>query len=88
MKKILILVLILAMILCMAGCGNKKWFDTTYNFNIAIIQLADGTIVKGKVQSWTDFEDGDQVQVTIYDDSENGVTTYWVHSLNCSMISE
>lgn len=68
--------------MCLAGCGNKTAFDTTYTFNRAIVKLANGTIVDGKVQSWTDFEDGDQIQVKI-----NG-NTYLVHSSNITLIQE
>lgn len=64
------------------GCGNRAVFDTTYTFNRAIVKLADGTIVDGKVQNWTDFEDGDQLQVKI-----NG-NTYLVHSSNITLIQE
>ena len=39
-------------------------------------------IVEGKVASWTDFEDGDQIQVKI--DGK----TYLVHSANIVLISE
>ena len=65
-----------------SACGNKSVFDTTYTFNRAIVKLADGTIVDGRVQSWTDYEDGDQIQVKI-----NG-NTYLVHSSNITLIQE
>ena len=83
MKKIiaLISVLILATLM-LVGCGNRTVFDTTYTFDRAILSLPDGTIVEGKVQSWTDYEDGDQIQVKI-----NG-TTYLVHSEDCVLIAE
>jgi len=85
MKKFkIILLVIVAIGLCaiLSGCGNKAWFDTTYTFNRAIVSLPDGDIVKGTVSSWLDFEDGDQIQVTI-----NG-TTYLVHSSNIVLISD
>ena len=66
----------------LTGCGNKTAFDTVYTFNRAIVKLADGTIIDGKVQSWTDYEDGDQIQVKI-----NG-NTYLVHSSNITLIQE
>ena len=62
--------------------GNKQLFDFTYSFDTAIISLPDGTIVKGKVDSWTDYEDGDQIQVVI-----NG-TTYLVHSINVALMKK
>ena len=67
---------------CLTSCGNKTVFDTTYTFNRAIVKLADGTIVDGKLQNWTDYEDGDQIQVKI-----NG-NTYLVHSSNITLIQE
>ena len=37
---------------------------------------ADGSVVEGEVESWRDYDDGDQLQVTI-----NGVT-YLTHASN------
>jgi len=56
--------------------------DTTYTFDTAIISLPDGTVVKGEVDSWTDYEDGDQIQVVI-----DGVT-YLVHSTNIVLVQD
>lgn len=83
MKKIfaLVSVLILAALM-LVGCGNRTIFDTTYTFDRAIINLPDGTIVEGKVQSWTDYEDGDQIQIKINE------ITYLVHSEDCVLIAE
>ena len=77
---VLVLVLFLAGII-LAAC-NKQMIDTTYKFDRAIIELRNGTIVEGKVQSWTDFEDSDQIQVKI-----DGVT-YLVHSSNIDLITD
>ena len=74
--------LICFVIICTFSSCNKQMFDTAYKYNRAIIQLQDGTVVDGKVESWTDFEDGDQIQVKI-----NGVT-YLVHSSNITLIKE
>lgn len=77
---VLVLVLILACII-LATC-NKQIVDTVYKYDRAIIYLPDGTVVDGKVQSWTDFEDGDQIQVKI--DSK----TYLVHSSDIALIAD
>ena len=77
---VLVLVLFLAGII-LAAC-NKQMIDTTYKFDRAIIELRNGTVVEGKVQSWTDFEDSDQIQVKI-----DGVT-YLVHSSNIDVIAD
>ena len=83
MKKILTTLMItLLMVITLSGCGNKQIFDTTYTFNKAIIALPNGDIVEGKVEAWTDYEDGDQIQVKI-----NGVT-YLVHSSDIVLIKE
>ena len=83
MKKIIAFVA-LAIVLCgaLTGCGNKDMWDTVRTFDEAILRLADDTIVRGKVQSWTDYEDGDQIQVKI-----EGVT-YLVHSTDCTLMAK
>ena len=68
-------------VLLLAGC-NKQLVDMTYSYEYAIISLPNGEIVEGKVTSWTDFEDGDQLQIKI--DGK----TYLVHSSNVVLISE
>lgn len=86
MKRTVAIILVLALaigcVFALSGCGNKQIFDTTYTFNRAIISLPDGTVVEGKVERWTDFEDGDQIQVKI-----DG-TTYLVHSSNICLIAD
>lgn len=90
MKKIVFaLCIILAIIAlfiatgCSADAGfNKQMFDLTYEFDEAIIAMPNGEIVEGKVQSWTDFEDGDQLQVKI----DN--VTYLTHSENIVLIAK
>ena len=79
-KRFLLLVVVL-MSLLLVGC-NKQLIDTTYSFDRAIISLPNGEIVEGKVQSWKDFDDGDQVQVKINE------KTYLVHTMNVVLISE
>ena len=55
--------------------GNKQLIDFTNKFTYAVVYAPDGSVVaKGNVESWTDFEDGDQLQVKI-----DGVT-YLTHS--------
>ena len=84
MKKIVTILLALVLVaglLVLAGC-NKQMVDLTYSYEYAIIGLPNGEVVEGKVSSWTDFEDGDQIQVKI-----NG-KTYLVHSSNVVLISD
>ena len=81
MKKTLIALLLLCTLLLCAACGNRSLFDTTYTFNYAIVGLPDGSYVEGPVQSWRDYDDGDQLQVTI-----DGVT-YLTHASNVVLMS-
>jgi hypothetical protein len=80
-RKLLVLGLTIGTILACTGC-NKQIFDTTYSYEKAIIYLPNGEVIEGKVDSWTDYEDGDQLQIEM-----NG-ETYLVHSSNCVLISE
>ena len=81
MKKLTALVLALILMILMAGC-NKQMVDLTYSYERAILSLPNGEVIEGKVSSWTDFEDGDQIQVRI--DGK----TYLVHSSNIVLISD
>lgn len=69
----------------------KKWFVGLLaclililmtSCNYQVVDLPNGTIVEGKVDSWRDYEDGDQIQVTI-----NGVT-YLIHTLDAVLMTE
>ena len=84
MKKVIALLLaVIAVlsVLLLTGC-NKQMLDLTYSYEYAIIGLPNGEGVEGKVTSWTDYEDGDQLQVKI--DGK----TYLVHSSNVVLISK
>ena len=85
MKKYLAILLVAALSVSLVaftvGC-NKQMVDLTYSYEYAIICLPNGEVVEGKVTSWTDFEDGDQIQVKIEG------KTYLVHSSNVVLISD
>lgn len=84
MKKVLAIVLVAVLVvglLVLVGC-NKQMVDLTYSYERAILVLPNGEVIEGKVSSWTDFEDGDQIQVKI--DGK----TYLVHSSNIVLISD
>ena len=80
-RKILLLTFIAGLGAITTGC-NKQIIDTTYNYDRAIIALPNGEIIDGKITSWTDYEDGDQIQVKI--DGKQ----YLVHSSDIVLISE
>lgn len=83
MKKILVAIIMLTLIVVtLSSCGNYQMIDTTYSFDKAIISLPNGQVVEGKVDSWLDYENGDQIQVKI-----NGIT-YLVHSSDVVLIKE
>lgn len=81
MKKAIVWISVLVTLLTLTAC-NKQMVDLTYSYEYAILSLPNGEIVEGKVSSWTDFEDGDQIQVRI------SGKTYLVHSSNIVLISE
>ena len=81
-KKVLAVMLTSLMILGLTGCGTKDMFDTVYTFDRAIIELPNGEVVEGRIDRWTDYEDGDQIQITI-----DG-TIYLVHSSKCVLIND
>ena len=78
MKKGIIVSLLSLLVL--TGC-NKQVVDLTYTYNYAIIQLPNGEVVEGKIQSWNDYE-GEQLQVKI-----NGVI-YLCSSYNCVLMNK
>jgi hypothetical protein len=80
--KYIILAIICLSMIVLSGCGNQQIFDITYKFNYAEIMKSDGTIIKGKVDTWKDYEDSDMVQVVI-----DGVT-YYTHGSNVLLIAD
>lgn len=80
MKKVITILITLFLLAALCAC-NRQMIDMKYKFDRAIIQLPDGEIVDGPVDSWRDYEDGDQLQITI-----DGVT-YLVHSTDAVLIS-
>ena len=81
-KRILLVLLLVAMCFGLCACGNYDAWDTVYIYDRAIISLADGSVVTGRVQNWRDYEDGDQIQVKV--DGK----IYLVHSTNVTLIAE
>ena len=81
MKKLMIIASALALLATTTGC-NRQLIDITYEFDRAIVYLPNGQVVEGKVESWKDYADGDQIQVKI-----DGVT-YLAHASNVVLIEE
>lgn len=82
MKKFVIVMLTAVMLLVVCAACNKQVIDTTYSYEYAVLSLPNGEVIEGKVSSWKDYDDGDQIQVKI--DGKN----YLVHSSNVVLISE
>ena len=85
MKKALAVLFVIALAgAVMAGCtGNRSFIDTTYSFSRAIVYAPDGTkVAEGKVESWHDYDDSDQLQVKI-----DG-RTYLTAAENVIMVAE
>ena len=75
----LILVIVLIITLCV-GC-NMQIIDTKWSFDYAYIDLGNGEIIEGNVDSWKDWDDSDMIQVTMFDGK-----TYFTHSTNVVLI--
>ena len=82
MKRLICALLVVIMLMTMAACGNQAVFDTTWSFERAIVFLPNGEKIEGSVNSWTDYDGSDMIQVTI--DGK----TYLTHSSNVVMVSE
>jgi len=65
MKKIIMTSIICLYIL--TGCGNKQIFDTTYTFNYISCNETYAPFKNTKIKKWTDYDDGEQLQVTLED---------------------
>lgn len=61
------------------GC-NKNILDTSYTFEKAIVYIG-GEWREVEVKKWTDFDDGDQIQI----ETKDGYV-YLVHSCNITLI--
>lgn len=78
---VVIIIFVLLMAIVLSSCGyNRTIVDTKWSFDDVIIALPDGSSVTGHVESWTDYENSDMIQVTT-----NG-TTYLTHSSNVVLI--
>lgn len=70
-----------AIAMALSGC-NKQVVDLQYQFNYAIIELPNGQIIDGRVETWRDYDESDQLQVKI-----NGIY-YLVHSTDVVLMSK
>ena len=80
-KKIIKTTVAATIITVTLSACNKQIVDFTLKFDYAYIELPGGEIVEGKVQSWRDYDDGDQLQITI--DGK----TYLTDSTRCVLVA-
>lgn len=80
-KRVMLVLLLVAVLAIMTGCGNRAMFDGVWTFDYAQIAMPDGGFVDGRVESWRDYDDGDQLQLKI-----DGVV-YLTHATNVVMMS-
>ncbi|MBQ4523541.1 MAG: hypothetical protein IJA10_11410 [Lachnospiraceae bacterium] len=83
-KKVLVAILATTIIVGgLTACGNKDMFDTNYTYDRAIIALPNGEVIEVEIDKWTDYEDGDQLQIIAKDG-----TVYLTSTLNCILIND
>lgn len=88
LRHILINGLLVAITVFLIGCSNegetsafnKDLFDLTYAYDTAIIDLKT-EVITVEVESWTDYQDGEQLQIK----SKDG-TVFLTSSYNCTLI--
>ena len=83
MKHKMMAGLIAGIAIMVAGCTSSGYdfIDTVWTYEKAVMQLPNGDVIEGKVETWRDY-DGDVVQVKI-----DG-NTYYVHMENIVLISD
>lgn len=71
MKKVLLVLVLVAMILMMTACGTGTtgnravWGKDVQTFTYAYIRLGEKDIVEGYITQWRDYDDSDVVQIMI-----------------------
>lgn len=78
MKKMLLIFTALVL----AGC-NQQIFDFNFKFTKAYCKWPDGSYRVIEVEKWTDYADGDQIQVIGKDGK-----VYLFHSANIVLVNE
>lgn len=86
-KKFCVSVLIAMVTISLCSCGNKDMWDTNYTFDTAICYSDfDGDGVGEwktfEIDNWTDYSDGDSVQIKTKDGD-----VYLFHASNCTLIN-
>lgn len=83
MKRFIAIVLLaVAILVAMCGCGNYSMVDLQYEFDYALVRFPDGSTETIKIKRWMDY-DGEQIQIV----AEDG-TVYVFCSTNCVLVKE
>lgn len=77
----LFVVFVTLLIMCILTSCNYGIMDMKYQYDYAIIQLPNGTVIEGKIIQWRDYE-GEQLQLVLEDGN-----TYLVNSFYTTLIS-
>ena len=83
MKKLIAIMVIACLLSALVGCGNKDIFDTVYTFDYAIMSLPNGEVKKVEIEKWTDYDEGNQIQIIAKDG-----TVYLVHATDCVLVKK
>ena len=75
-KKIAIILLIVVIAVMFTAC-NKQIIDLNFKYTRAYVNIG-GTWTDVKIKTWTDYEDGEQIQIKLEDD-----TMLLLHASNC-----
>ena len=78
MKKLRILLITILFVFVLNGCNYELDFNYTYDYGY--ILLPNGECVEGKVDSWSDYDDSEQIQVVI-----DGIT-YFTDTTRCVLV--
>ena len=62
-----------------AQAAGRGWFDT-YRYDEAVVSLLDGTVIRGELEKWWEYENSDMLQVQI------SGAVYLTHSTNIVLI--
>lgn len=82
LKISVLVIMIIVMMFILTGC-NQTIIDTNYTFDRAIVVLNDGTKMEIQIKEWTDYSDGEQLQIKGKDGK-----TYLVSSFNTILIKD
>lgn len=76
MKKIIAIIIMVCILSIFTAC-NYQVFDLNYKYTNAYVQIGNEW-VDLKIDKWRDYEDGEQIQLTLKDG-----TVMLVSSINC-----